>query len=39
MNELIAVSSAVIMSLFLYIVYQEKTVHKNKKKFVRKLYK
>lgn len=39
MNELMVASSSVIMSIFLYIVYQEKTVHKNKKKFVRKLYK
>lgn len=33
MNELIVISSATIIFVFLYMFHQEKMVHKDKKKF------
>lgn len=37
MNELIALSSGIILLLCFYIMYVEKMIHKDKKKFTKRI--
>lgn len=39
MIELIVGSSTILILIFMYIFYREKTVHKNKKKFSERIHK